>query len=207
MKSYNLLGDPSFYISGIGCINEFIFTNNEVFNSGDSITYHATDRIVAAEGSSTFVVESGADVTLKAGNSITLKPGFHAKAGSHFHAYLEPCNKSSQKNLTTTGDDNTYIKQDITSTDLLTRKENKANTFPNPFTESFTVEYTLTSNSIVEIDIINTSGKKVFSNVFSKEEGNNTFEFNGSDLSSGLYLLKIKTEEYKEVMMLLKISK
>lgn len=140
-------------------------------------------------------------------NSITLKPDFHAKAGSHFHAYLEPCNKSTQKNLTTSDNDNTNIKQDIKNTNDLQSKENKVNTFPNPFTESFTAEYSLTSVSKVEIEIINTSGQKVFSDVYSKEAGNNTFEFNGSDLSYGLYLLKIKTEEYKEIMMLLKISK
>lgn len=206
MKSYNLFGDPSFFINGIGCINEFIFSNNEVFNNGDSITYHATDRIIAAEGSSTFVVESGADVTLKAGNSITLKPGFHAKAGSNFHAYIEPCTKGTQKNLSIT--ENTYsdINQHDTQYQEKIKRVYNTKAFPNPFTNVFTIEYTLSVASEVEINLFNTSGKKLFSTIFTKEAGNNSFNFNDMSLSSGLYLLKIKTEEYVEVIMLLKTN-
>ncbi|MEA3443908.1 MAG: C25 family cysteine peptidase [Bacteroidota bacterium] len=91
MKTYNLLGDPSIYLYGIGCQDDYIFTNNEEFHSGDKITYHATYDIVTDEGNTTFIAQSGSEVNLIAGNSITLKPGFSAENGCLFSASIAPC--------------------------------------------------------------------------------------------------------------------
>ena len=100
MKAYNLLGDPSLNIHGTGCINNLIFTNNEIFNEGDVIAYSVSNTI---QNNTSFNVNNGAQVQLTAGNFITLKHGFKAEAGSCFVAKIEPCDDnvvSSPKNWT-----------------------------------------------------------------------------------------------------------
>lgn len=55
------------------------------FGSSRSAAFRATERISAA---CTLVPPT--DITFQAGQKITLKPGFHAKAGSHFRAFVGP---------------------------------------------------------------------------------------------------------------------
>ncbi|HAH23389.1 MAG TPA: hypothetical protein DCL77_06490 [Prolixibacteraceae bacterium] len=89
MKAYNLLGDPSLNTRGIGCINEYIFTNDEIFYSGSNIAYKASTTI---QNNVNFVLESNSNVTLVAGNSIKLNPGFKTNLGAIFQAKIAPCN-------------------------------------------------------------------------------------------------------------------
>lgn len=93
IKSYNLLGDPSIYLYGIGCQSNYIFTNNEIFHDGDIITYHAANDIIAANANATFTLNSGSTVRLLAGNSLTLDPGFLVEMGAEFEASIESCNE------------------------------------------------------------------------------------------------------------------
>lgn len=91
IKMYNLLGDPSLYVFGIGCRDNYIFTNNEVFNVGNNITY--TAKYIILQNTNTFQVKDGANVTLQAGNSIILNSGFVVEKGGLFIANkVEPCN-------------------------------------------------------------------------------------------------------------------
>ncbi|MBN1118825.1 MAG: hypothetical protein JXA77_16570 [Bacteroidales bacterium] len=93
IKTYILLGDPSFYVFGIGCQDNYIFSNNELFLDGQEIDYHASNSIITDYGGATFVLESGSDVNLYAGNTIILNSGFSVELGSTFTANIEPCSK------------------------------------------------------------------------------------------------------------------
>ena len=71
-EMYNLLGDPSIFTNGIGCISNYYLDNNEVFNQYDKITYHADNSVFAAHNSGSFVLNSGANIFLKAGHNLKI---------------------------------------------------------------------------------------------------------------------------------------
>ncbi|GAB4287489.1 MAG: hypothetical protein Kow0068_13290 [Marinilabiliales bacterium] len=203
-EMYNLMGDPSLITIGIGCLTDYIFANAEVFHAGDIITYHAANNIT---NNADFFIESGADVTLKAGNSIVLKPGFHAEAGSHFHASIEPCNSSkSMKSLNSNENVNTE-NEDNKRTVLENVYENKVNAYPNPFSRQTTLEYTLQETSDVNIEVYNLLGEKMLiENINNKEQGTHTYNISGVNFQNGIYIIKVQTKEYKEVLFIYKIN-
>jgi hypothetical protein len=201
-EMFNLMGDPSLITTGIGCLTDYIFANDEVFYPGDMITYHAVNNIT---NNADFIVESGAEVTLKAGNSIVLKPGFHAKEGSHFHAYIEPCNSSkSTKSLNSNEIANTENKDNIKTVSKNTF-ENKVNAYPNPFISQTTIEYTLQEISDVNIDVYNLLGERIITEIIhGQESGVYTYNISGVNFQNGIYIVKIQTKEYKEVLFIYK---
>lgn len=73
----------------------------------ESGTYNA-DAFKEANNdiSSTAMVPSGKDVSYRAGNEVHLLPGFHASSGSHFHAFIHPCDRAgnSFKSLPISGE-------------------------------------------------------------------------------------------------------
>lgn len=64
--------------------------------------------------------------------------------------------------------------------------------YPNPFNPSATIPYTISSNGVVDINVFDLSGKKVESlvNEF-QAAGSYDVVFDGSNLSSGNYLVKM----------------
>lgn len=60
----------------------------------ESGTYTAdTFKEAQASITSDAIVPSGLQVTYRGGSEIHLTPGFHAEAGSHFHAFIHPCDQ------------------------------------------------------------------------------------------------------------------
>jgi hypothetical protein len=208
MKSYNLLGDPTFYFSGIRCFNELVFLNNEIFHSGDSISYHSTNNIIAAENEATFVIESGANVELLAGEKIVLKPGFSAEAGSNFHAGIEPCNPTKSASLKSATIENNNQISTKNNNDSISLKDNSqinnVKIYPNPFSESFKIEYSLSKEGSINIEIFNTLGNKIHNYTFKKIAGLHNYVYDGEKLVNGIYIVKINTEEYQNIQILLK---
>jgi len=66
--------------------------------------------------------------------------------------------------------------------------------YPNPNTGNFVIENTLTQNSTVTFTLVNTIGKKVWSNTYSLRSGTNSTTVNINSLSSGIYFLRIEDE-------------
>jgi hypothetical protein len=206
MKSYNLLGDPSFNFEGIGCINEYIFSNNEVFHDGDKIDYNASDKIIAAENGSFFDIQSGATANLTAGNVIELKPGFHSEVGSNFSAKIETCEGKSNAKISSSDSDTFKNSESVQpKTDASSKKISNIKVYPNPFYDNFNIEYSLEGSDNIGIEIYDVLGNNIYSHQTQKGAGKNIFEYDGSKLSKGLYIVKIKTTEYKESLLLLKM--
>jgi len=67
--------------------------------------------------------------------------------------------------------------------------------YPNPFNPSTTVEFELSERSIVNLELYNLLGEKVM-NVYQgeSEAGLNKYEIINSNLSSGIYLLRMKAK-------------
>jgi hypothetical protein len=207
-EMYNLMGDPSLTTAGIGCISDYIFVNTEIFYSGADITYHSSNNIVAAEGNSTFVVESGANVTLKAGNSITLKPGFTAKAGSNFTASIEPCVKiDTNKSLLVDNPNNSENtkKEKETKQFIVNKTKQFVKAYPNPFENQTTIEFVLEEHNIVVVEAYNLLGAKIFQNVFFDTHiGINSKIVDFSIFESGIFIIKVQSKEFNEVLFLYK---
>jgi|GEM_PF-3678895 len=81
----------------------------------------------------------------------------------------------------------------------------KANAAPNPFEETTTIEYTLDKPSTVFIDVYDVTGKKVAQLLEGEEqrEGNQTIEFEATDLPDGLYFCQINTGDEQQTLRIL----
>lgn len=76
---------------------------------------------------------------------------------------------------------------------------------PNPFFDEFNLRFNTTSNSNIEVVITDLSGAQVYSNQVSVNEGNNEYSFrNGSQLSSGTYLVNLIQGDQKESIKIIK---
>jgi len=79
--------------------------------------------------------------------------------------------------------------------------------YPNPFNPSTIVKYNIKSDGMVSLKVYNILGKEVTSLVNEiKRAGRYEVEFNGSNLSSGIYYYRLESGEYSETrkMLLLK---
>jgi len=194
MKSYNLLGDPSFNKSGIGCIENLIFNQNEIFHDGDSLTYQANNNILNA---SDFLMNSGSGVNLIAGNSIMFLPGFRASLGSDFHSFISPCTDDfllkSQMNRNKIASKEQSKKNDvIKSTDLICP-------YPNPFDDKISFKIELVEDSKITLIIYNSFGQNVLTaiNNVSMKIGVSEVTINTENLPSGIYLYSAYVNEKK----------
>ena len=79
--------------------------------------------------------------------------------------------------------------------------------YPNPFNPTTTIQYSLPNSMGIKIFVYNVAGKVVFeSSKITGMQGNNSFKFNGSKLSSGQYFYQIVGENRSMIkkMLLLK---
>ena len=86
-------------------------------------------------------------------------------------------------------------------------KFNLYQNYPNPFNPVTSIKFDLQKESYVKLKIYDLSGKEVrtlIDRVY--DAGNYSISFDGSELSSGLYIYKIETPEYSETkkMILMK---
>jgi hypothetical protein len=76
--------------------------------------------------------------------------------------------------------------------------------YPNPFNPVTTIKYSLPSKSFVSLKVYNLLGNEVATLVNSyQDEGYKNVKFDGSNLSSGIYIYKIKAGNYSEVKRML----
>jgi hypothetical protein len=67
--------------------------------------------------------------------------------------------------------------------------------YPNPFNSSTKISFNLSSPAHVQLDIYNTQGK-IIKSLINKNmpEGNHIIEFSGTNLSSGIFLYRLRTD-------------
>lgn len=63
--------------------------------------------------------------------------------------------------------------------------------YPNPSTDFANVEFTLTTTSNVQVEVVNTLGQIVYSNNLGDVTGTNKVQINTSDFETGLYMVNI----------------
>ena len=79
--------------------------------------------------------------------------------------------------------------------------------FPNPFNPSTTIKYSLPNNSTVSLKVYNLIGQEVATLINSYQtSGEYSATFNASNLSSGVYFYRLKTESFNVVKKMLLIK-
>jgi hypothetical protein len=80
------------------------------------------------------------------------------------------------------------------------------NSFPNPFNSAVNIEYSLSSESNVSIDIFDITGKKVDSIAIGKSSaGEHRFTWHADNLSSGAYIYRVNagnSSDYRKVLFI-----
>lgn len=79
--------------------------------------------------------------------------------------------------------------------------------YPNPFNPNTKIKFTIPSSEFTSLKVYNISGKEISNLINSKiQAGSYEVVFDGSDLPSGVYYYKIKSENFQQVrkMVLLK---
>jgi len=76
--------------------------------------------------------------------------------------------------------------------------------YPNPFNPITTINYQLSADSDVDITIYTLKGKKINTLINKHQKaGNYEINFNGSNLSSGVYICRLKAGEFMKSMKML----
>ncbi|MEZ4924612.1 MAG: hypothetical protein R2780_15695, partial [Crocinitomicaceae bacterium] len=159
-----------------------------------------------------FLVESGVESEMKASESISIKPGVHIKAGSDYHAFIDPLlcgggNGNGGGNGTagngggnnkmqepTTGDIDSELAPVFGEESDLLADENFFNELemivhPVPFDDEIVLNYFIPQNGRITIKIYDLLGKEVQTllNRSFQEKGQYTANFDVSLIENGIY--------------------
>lgn len=95
----------------------------------------------------------------------------------------------------------------ITNTSTIAESYKLEQNFPNPFNPSTTIRFSIPSSSLVKLAVFDITGREV-ATLVNEHLSSGTFEydFNATNLTSGVYFYKLSTNEFSEVkrMMLVK---
>ena len=157
-------------------INLTVSTN---IPSGTTYSFLAVNTLTANN-----IIETNTNITYKAGNKIILTDGFHDKAGSNFHAYIEPCaNNFDTRQLRTANSSSTYKQSKENISNIL---KTQMLIYPNPSTGVFNINFNAeTTANIVVYDVM---GKLILEKTINNT---NSTSFDLAAQKTGIYILKI----------------
>ncbi|MGD8782636.1 MAG: T9SS type A sorting domain-containing protein [Ignavibacteria bacterium] len=79
--------------------------------------------------------------------------------------------------------------------------------YPNPFNPTTTIKYRIPDDRNVELKVYDVLGKEVMTLVNeTQQSGVYTVEFNASELASGVYIYRLRAEDYVSVKKLILIK-
>lgn len=163
---------------------------SETFNDGEGGDIIAN---LTVTNSSTFDINSGAEMTWRAGSEITLAPGFVAEPGSVFNAFIDECTPLRLQ------DDN-----DDEAAEGITRPSGflVASVFPNPFGSSTTLSLQLLREGNLDIRLYDLTGKelRVIRSRQFFDSGSYSFEVVTGNMAKGVYLLRATLDGQQLVM-------
>ncbi len=160
--------------------------------------YNSLLTITVAGGGTSFIVNSGGNVTMIAGQNILFMPGAKVLAGGYLHGYIsltDHCGAKAPSIVNTATGEETLpaISQNV-----------KFNIYPNPTTGNFTIEQTSGSTAeVVKVEIFGMRGDKVLSGQLTGEKKR---EFTISGFPTGLYFVKVVSGDQAETFKLIKIN-
>jgi len=133
------------------------------------------------------IINSSATAVYHAGTSVVLKENFHAKSGSNFHAFIQPCvdpsvyNNFDFKNADTAPNDNQIIARSNSIANSFTKKGEDIKISPNPTSTYINIDSG--SERITSWEVFDISGKSIL-------RGNSS-QINVQNLPKTNYLLNV----------------
>lgn len=173
-------------------ICETDLTLTETIPSETIIVHNADNSITASN-----IVENGASATYQTGYEIVFNQGFEALPGSDFYAYVGEGCPAPLVRINTEAN----VEENDINSPINNRSSNFTSIFPNPFTQSTTIEYDVFKDDTpVEITIYNLMGQQVdtlIKNVYAA--GKHQVQFDKGRLAAGLYTCKITMGSHTEI--------
>lgn len=219
--------DPSnvrFDFTVLSSLSTDLYFQNQ--NVTGTETHNAINKIEAGKNVTNtvsvgdYVVSNSANVTFHAGDEIILSDGTVVEAGGIFHAFVDPfftCTQypmgivvnSSRVNSSYPRVIENYQVIKIKDTAIATIYENnQIRNFPNPFSNSTTIEYQIKESQSVKITISNKCGQEliVLQNKTKHEVGTYQIKFDGFNIPSGIYLCTLEADNYRETKQIIKLD-
>ena len=196
IKSYNLMGDPSFLVRGLGC-NEDYYVERMRLGQGDKMYYRAARNVVLDGDIS---AGYGSELIVRAGQEIILQDGFMASAGSEVTMQIEECVSDRLISHNAKG------QQEHAEKKLLIIPKNqeipyKVTAYPNPTSNKITVEVEGVYDNNLLFQVVDIFGR------ITLEKKNSTSKTNILDLShlpSGCYYIVTIIGENKDYKCIIK---
>ncbi|NJL76081.1 MAG: T9SS type A sorting domain-containing protein [Saprospiraceae bacterium] len=153
------------------CADDLVIDNNPIVSD----TYSAKDSIVSSG-----VVEVDSVVVFEAGQLVRLTAGFTAQSGADFTARIQNCNPVLAQN-----------KIETRTQSMVRSSKNQLSVYPNPFTEQTSIMVELAEDAVVNMQIVDLTGKTVgiINTPKSLAAGKHLFNTEAIDLKAGVYLL------------------
>lgn len=200
--AFNLLGDPSLQIRFDECLTDLDLKGSEVDN-GEQLEYPIASNITLAGEESgedfEYVVKSGSELVIKTNESIIFLPGFKAELGSTLSASI------TSENCTTIEESSTLKSATLQSESDSVESPEKmslyhfsegysSRIYPNPFNNELSVAISSVESNDLKIRIYDINGNLLKeNNEYLSISGNHQLNIDCSDLSSGIYIIKIST--------------
>lgn len=150
---------------------------------------------------STAIVKNGATLKLQAGNSIRLLPGFKVEPGSYLLASLTNYTDEYSPCVVTAGRD---VADDGQSTD--SNEGIQVSVYPNPnqgvFNLAIISDFPLER---IDVEIVNLNGVKKLSRTYQNVGSEVNDQVDISNLTPGIYLLRVLTDEKTVLKKILKL--
>ena len=180
----------------VGQTNAVCSNISVIGTASSTVCYNATTTITVAGGATIFtVVAPSGNATFIAGQNILFEPGTVVQSGAYMHGYISGIyclNPSSPNNVAATGQDEPQMNLSNAYFTL----------FPNPTNGNFTlVQKGDKQFGNVKVEVYGMRGNRVLA---SQMIGEKQHEFTTSDLSAGLYFVKVVAEDYTETIKLIK---
>ncbi len=152
-----------------------------------AVLYAAANTLTASN-----TIQSGANVVYSAGNTVVLNAGF--VSSNSFRATTQGCvNGNIGGRIGSTEQSSAdHITPEVSGT----HEENESVVaYPNPFDQTVTIEYYLTENTKVTLEILDVTGKSMAVLVDNglKNKGAHHANFGGDYIKPGMYLFKLQT--------------
>ncbi len=160
------------------------------------------------------ICQNNGDLSFRAGTYIDLNNGFQIQNGGTFSAILGNCNANLPRLLSTNSGETEVISEIIDNplAEAITSEAADAELFagnflkiaPNPMSDFLDIEFTVTSNGLVNLSIYDATGKKVNELVASNyDTGSHYHTFFNSQLTPGFYYLVYTSGDILETQKLI----
>ncbi len=181
-KVRTILGEP---VSGATIFAFDINGNVKAYTTSESDGSYSIENLTAGEYS--LIVESTEYENTDNG---TINVDYSSNSVQSKDLYLSPASTTEVKNPSTTPSSYSLMQN-----------------YPNPFNPTTTIGFTIPQKSYVKLEVFNLIGQKIATLINDElNAGQYNVEFNGSGLTSGIYLYRIQAGNFSSVkkMLLLK---